>query len=90
MELEIYEAFRAANIPDGEAKKAFEAINRVIDQRCALLARERATRGDVELARKGIAQVEVKIAQLETNLAKWIIGTEMAVAGLAVALLRFS
>jgi hypothetical protein len=80
---------RQHSIPDDEAKKAVEAINRVIDQRYALHARELATRGDVELARKEIAQVEVKIAQLETSLVKWIVGTGMVVAGLVVALLRF-
>jgi hypothetical protein len=79
MELEIYEAFQAAGIPNDKAKGAVEAINKAIDSRYAIHAKELATRGDVEKVR---ADLIANIANAKVEIIKWNVGAILASVGL--------
>jgi uncharacterized coiled-coil DUF342 family protein len=101
MELEIYEAFQAAGIPNDKAKGAVEAITKAIDQRYNLHSKQLATQGDVEKVRAEVekvrAEVEkvrvevekvrVEIAKIEANLVKWLVGTGLVIIGTIAALI---
>ena len=47
MELEVFDAFRSAGVPDDKARAAVESINRAIDRRYGLHAEQLVTRGDL-------------------------------------------
>ena len=64
MELEIFEALIAANVPAEQARLAAQSIERAIDRRYELHSKQLATRGDVELVRKEVGDVR-------TNMQKW-------------------
>ena len=88
MELEIYSAFKAAGVPDENARAAAESINKAIDERYALHSRQLATQGDIEKVRAEIEKVRAEIAKTEANLIKWNVGAIIAAAGLAMAIAR--
>ncbi|MDR1662233.1 MAG: hypothetical protein LBR95_07415 [Azoarcus sp.] len=95
MELEIYSAFKAAGVPDENARAVIESINKTIDQRYALHSQQLAAQGDVEKVRIDVAQVRTEvekvrteIAKTEANLIKWNVGAIIAAAGLAMAIAR--
>ena len=71
MELEIYNAFVKAGVPEAEAKAAVESINKEIDKRYALHAQQLFTKTDG--------------AELKTEIIKWSIGTIFAAVGLFAA-----
>lgn len=75
MELEIYSAFVKAGVSEADAKAAVESINREIDKRYALHALQLATRGDIDIVKKELADTKVEII-------KWTIGTMLASVGL--------
>jgi peptidoglycan hydrolase CwlO-like protein len=94
MELEIYEAFQAAGIPNDKAKGAVEAINKAIDQRYNLHSKQLATQGDVEQVRAEVEKVRAEvekvrteIARTEANLIKWLVGTGLVIIGTIAALI---
>ena len=72
MELEIYNAFVKAGVPEPEAKAAVESINREIDRRYATHASALATRGDVNEAK---ADLRADLAEAKTEIIKWCIGS---------------
>ena len=92
MELEIYSAFKAAGVPDENARAAAESINKAIDERYALHSRQLATQGDVEKVRADVEKVRgelrAEIAKVEANLIKWNVGAIIAAAGLAMAIAK--
>ncbi len=75
MELEIYNAFIKAGVPEVDAKAAVESINKEIDERYAMHAQQLATRGNIEMVRKDLAEAKFE-------LIKWTIGTMFAAVGL--------
>ena len=102
MELEIYSAFKAAGVPDENARTAAESINKTIDERYALHSRQLATQGDVEKVRIDVKKIRIdvgkvridiekvraEIAKAEANLIKWNVGAIIAATGLAMAVAR--
>ena len=72
MELEVFDAFRAAGVPDDKASGAVGAINDLIDGRYSLHAEKLATREDVAGVRadlerlKGELRSEIAEARGET------------------------
>ena len=66
MELEIFEAFRAAGVPDDKARGVVVAISDLIDRRYALHADQLATRGDVA---SGRAELERVTGELTASIA---------------------
>lgn len=68
MELEIYNAFIKAGVPEAEAKAAVESINREIDKRYTLHAAQLVTKND--------------LAEAKLEIIKWSIGTMFAAVGL--------
>jgi demethoxyubiquinone hydroxylase (CLK1/Coq7/Cat5 family) len=93
MELEIYNAFQAAGVPDEKAKAAVEAINKTIDSRYAIHARELATRGDVEKVRADVekfrGELKADIANTKAELIKWYVGGATAqILGIGYFILR--
>jgi multidrug resistance efflux pump len=69
MDLDVFEAFRAAGVPDDKARGAVEAINGLIDRRYALHAEQLATRGDVAGVRAEIAGVRAEVAGVRAEVA---------------------
>ncbi|KTT14987.1 hypothetical protein NS331_21950 [Pseudacidovorax intermedius] len=99
MELEIYNAFVKAGVPEADAKAAVESINREIDKRYALHATQLATRGDVEGVRRDVAQLKAEVktdtAEMEARLLRtladmqrWTIGSMFAAVGLFAAVTK--
>ncbi len=99
MELEIFEAFRAAGVPDDKARGVVAAISDLIDRRYALHADQLATRGDVASGRAelervtgeltaSIASVRTEIAEAKSELIRWSVGSIFASVGMFAAITR--
>ncbi|HEX4583316.1 MAG TPA: hypothetical protein VH183_00690 [Burkholderiaceae bacterium] len=92
MELEVFEAFRAAGVPDDKARGAVEAINDLIDRRYGLHAGQLATRGDLADVRAEIASVRAdltaEIADAKSELIRWSVGSIFASVGMFAAITR--
>ncbi|MDR1350303.1 MAG: hypothetical protein LBJ59_05910 [Zoogloeaceae bacterium] len=86
MELEIYEAFQAAGIPNAHAKSAVEAINKAIDQRYSLHSKQLATQGDVEKVRADVEKLRAQMAEMEARIIKWNVGAMFAAIGIFATL----
>lgn len=67
MELEIYEALTAANVPNDKARAVAESINKKIDRRYELHARQLATRGDISEPRQQSAEMEARLLRRSTT-----------------------
>src|SRR5690349_17480053 len=99
MELEVFDAFRAAGVPDDKARAAVESINRQIDRRYSLHADQLATRADVagvgaelertrgELARTR-GELVAMIAQAKTDMIQWSVGSVFASVGMFAAITK--
>ena len=74
MEIEIYNAFIKAGVPEGDARAAVESINKEIDKRYALHAAQLFTKADG--------------AELKADVIKWSITTIFAAVGLFAALTK--
>ena len=81
MELEIYNAFVKAGVPEAEAKAAVESINKEIDKRYSLHAQQLATRGDIKQVRKDLSEAKFEIL-------KWTIATMFAAVGMKIQSLK--
>ncbi len=81
MEIEIYNAFVKAGVPESDARSAVESINKEIDKRYSLHAQQLATRGDLLDLRRELAETKVEII-------KWTIGTMFAAVGLFSAVVK--
>lgn len=85
MELEIYNAFVKAGVPEADAKAAVESLNREIDKRYALHAQQLATRGDVGEVKKEMAEMEARLLRALGEMQRWTLGAIFAgLASLAV------
>lgn len=74
MELEIYNAFVKAGVPEADAKAAVESINREIDKRYSLHATQLTTKSD--------------LAEAKIEIIKWTVGTMFAAVGLFAAITK--
>jgi hypothetical protein len=78
MELEVFDAFRSAGVPDDKARAAVESINRAIDRRYALHAEQLVTRGDLRAEgatlREEMAALRAEVATLREEMADRIAG----------------
>jgi len=81
MELEIYNAFVKAGVPEADVKAAVESINKEIDKRYLLHANQIATREDIEQVRKDLPDAKVEIL-------KWTIGTMFAAVGIFATIVK--
>ncbi|MDD2811630.1 hypothetical protein [Rhodoferax sp.] len=81
MELEIFEALTAINVPADNARRAAESIKKEIDERYTSHGQQLATRGDIESVRR-------EVAELKVEMVKWFVGTTIAVGGITAALLK--
>lgn len=85
MELEIFEALTAANVPVEKARAAAESINKEIDRRYSLHAQQLATRGDVMDVKREMAEMEGRLLRALNEMQRWTLGAVFAgVAALAV------
>lgn len=81
MELEIYEAFLSAGVKEDKAKAAVESINKEIDKRYSLHADQLATRGDVEIVRR-------ELAEAKADIIKWAVGSIFVAVGLFATIMK--
>jgi hypothetical protein len=85
MELEIFEALTAVNVPADKARAVVESVNREIDRRYALHSQQLATRGDVEEVKKDLAEMEARLLRSLNDMQRWTLGAIFsALAALAV------
>ena len=78
MELEIYEALTAVNVPNDKAKAVAESINKEIDRRYELHARQLATRGDISDLRQQSAEMEARLLKAINDSQRWTMGAVFA------------
>lgn len=77
MELEIFEALTAAGVPADKARQVAESIDKAIDRRYELHARQLATRGDR-------AEMEARLTRTISDMQRWTVGAVFAgIAGAA-------
>ena len=85
MELEIFEALTAANVPAEKARAVAAAIDAAIDRRYTIHSQQLATRGDLMELR---GSVEAKIAQSQAEIVKWCMGSIFAAVALFAAIAK--
>ena len=99
MELEIFEALTAVNVPADKAKAVASSIDAAIDRRYSLHSQQLATRGDMECTRKEIgelrgelkaeiANVRGEIAKMQSEIIKWCVGAIFASVGLTFTIAK--
>ena len=103
MDLDIFEAFRAAGVPDDKARGAVDAIHGLIDRRYALHADQLATRGDLaevrgELQRdverlrgdveRAKGELAARIADTKSELIRWCVGSILSSVAMVAAITR--
>lgn len=81
MEIEIFEALTAANVPPEKARAAAASVKREIDERYTLHAAQLATRGDLLELRRELAETKAEII-------KWTVGTMFAAVALFATLTK--
>lgn len=89
MEIERYQAFISAGVPEDKARSAADSIKKEIDQRHAahsnVLVTQKdlaATAAQLELA---IAKVGLQIAESRDSTVRWIVATTIALAAVVIA-----
>lgn len=85
MELEIYNAFVKAGVPEADAKAAVESINREIDKRYALHAAQLATRGDLADLK---AAIRSDLGDFKVDVMKWSIASIFGAVALFAAITK--
>ena len=78
MELEIYEALMAVNVPNDKAKAVAESINKEIDRRYGLHARQLSTRSDIAELRQQSAEMETRLLKAINDAKRWTMGAVFA------------
>jgi len=78
MELEIYEALTAVNVPNDKARAVAESINKEIDRRYELHARQLSTRGDISELRQQSAEMEARLLKAINDSQRWTMGAVFA------------
>lgn len=89
MELESYEALTAVSVPNNKARAVAESINKEIDRRYELHARQLATRGDVAELRQQTAEMEARLLKGINDAQRWTVGAVFAGMAAVAAILRF-
>ncbi len=85
MELEIFEALTAANVPADKAREVAHSIDRAIDQRYSIHEKQLATRGDLDGVRKEFAEMEARLLRAMNEMQRWTLGAIFAaMAALAI------
>lgn len=103
LQLEVFEAFTEANVSPTKARALAAAIDRAIDDRYRHHADALATQGDLKALgadlrgdiavlrtelRTGLSSLETKIEARFSDQLKWLLGVQVALAGLIVAALK--
>jgi multidrug resistance efflux pump len=88
MELEIYEALTAVNVPNDKAKAVAESINKEIDRRYELHARQLATRGDISELRQQSAEMEARLLKAINDSQRWTMGAVFAGMATVAAIVK--
>ena len=86
MELEIFEALTAANVPADKARTAAASIKKEINEHYALHAQQLATRGDVESVRKDMVEIKSDLIKAIAESQRWTITAIFAAVGIFAAL----
>lgn len=92
MELEIYEALTSAGVSAEKAKNVAESIDKAIDRRYEVHARQLATRGDLAdlgaNVRRDLAEVETRLTQTIADMQRWTIGAVFAGMAASAAIMK--
>ncbi len=82
MELEIFEALTAANVPTDKARAAAASIKKEINEHYALHAAQLATKGD-------LAEMESRLLKAINDSQRWTITATFATIAAVAALSKF-
>ena len=85
MELEIFEALTAANVPADKARAAAASVKKEIDERYSLHATQLATRGDLADLKTSMRS---DIADFKVDVMKWTIGSIFGAVALFAAITK--
>lgn len=88
MKLEIYEALTAVNVPSEKAKAVAESINKEIDRRYELHARQLATRGDIAELRQHSVEMEARLLKAINDAQRWTMGAVFAGMAAVAAIVK--
>ena len=88
MELEIFEALTAVNIPAEKARAVAASIDAAIDRRYALHERQLFTKGDGAELRKDMAEMETRLMKAISEMQRWTIGSVFAAVALFAAIVK--
>lgn len=89
MELEIFEALTAVNVPADKAKAVAESINSAIDRRYSLHSQQLATRGDIATIQKDMAEMETRLLKALTEMQRWTLTALFGGLGALAILIKF-
>lgn len=89
MELEIFEALTAVNVPADKAKAVAESINSAIDRRYSLHSQQLATRGDIAVIQKDMAEMETRLLKALTEMQRWTLTALFGGLGALAILIKF-
>jgi multidrug resistance efflux pump len=88
MELDIYEALTSANVSSEKARAVAESINKEIDRRYELHARQLATRGDISELRQQSAEMEGRLVKAINEAQRWTMGAVFAGMATVAAIVK--
>ena len=89
MELEIFEALTAVNVPADKPKPVAESINSAIDRRYSLHSQPLATRGDIAVIQKDMAEMETRLLKALTEMQRWTLTALFGGLGALAILIKF-
>ncbi len=81
MTLELFSALQEAGVKQETARRVADAVDEAIDKRYSIHAKELATRGDIEMVRREVAE-----GFRTTTI--WFVGSILATAALVVSALK--
>ena len=85
IELEPQTALRKANVPEEDARKVANAMNRGIDQRYNIHAAQLVTKGDFQA---GMAESRKDLAEAKAEIIKWCVASIFGAVALFAAIVK--
>ena len=71
MEMELYKALIRANVSEDDAREVVNSIKKEIDNRYSLHSQQLATRGDIAVIQKDMAEMETRLLKALTEMQRW-------------------
>ena len=89
MEMELYKALIRANVSEDDAREVVNSIKKEIDSRYALHSQQLATRGDIAVIQKDMAEMETRLLKALTEMQRWTLTALFGGLGALAILIKF-